>query len=165
MLREPWTRPKEKEINMEITATQKFIRLSPRKVRPVVTMIKKMTPSKAVEILAFVGKRSAMPLAKVIKTAIANAAQQGIGSEDLKFKEIQIGEGPTLKRGTPVSRGRFHPIKKRMSHIRVTLTTLKDEPKKLAKPEVKKGSELKKVSIVKPAVKKVAKKTVKKGSK
>ncbi len=149
---------------MEITATQKFIRLSPRKVRPVVAMIKKMTPAKAVEILPFVAKRSAMPLAKVIKTAIANAVQRGAAVDDLKFKEIQIGEGPTLKRGTPVSRGRFHPIKKRMSHIRVTLTTDKEVTKKTAKPIVKKASELKRVSVVKPA-KKVVKKTVKKGSK
>lgn len=148
---------------MEITSTQKFIRLSPRKVRPVVAMIKKMTPSKAVEMLPYVAKRSAMPLAKVIKSAIANAAQRGIGSEDLMFKEIQIGEGPRLKRGQPVSRGRFHPIKKRMSHIRVTLTTAKEVAKKEAKPEVKKASELKRVSVVKPA--KAVKKTVKKGSK
>lgn len=147
---------------MEITATQKFIRISPRKLRPVVALIKKMSPSRAVEILPFVGKRSAMPLAKVIKTAIANAAQAGIGSEELKFKEIQIGEGPTLKRGTPVSRGRFHPIKKRMSHIRVTLTSLKAEVKKETKPEVKKEKDLKRVSIVKKAVKKAVSK---KGSK
>ena len=149
---------------MEITSTQKFIRLSPRKVRPVVALIKKMTPSKAVEILPFVGKRSAMPLAKVIKTAIANAAQRGIGSEDLVFKEIQIGEGPRLKRGQPVSRGRFHPIKKRMSHIRVTLMTIKEVTKKEEKPEVKPAKELKRVSVVKPA-KKTVKKAAKKGSK
>lgn len=144
---------------MEITATQKFIRVSPRKVRPVVAMIKKLSPSRAVEILPYVGKRSALPLLKVIKTAIANAAQRGVGSEDLKFKEIQIGEGPTLKRGNPVSRGRFHPIKKRMSHIRVTLTNLKSE-----KAETKK--EVKEVKAeVKKEEKKVVKKTIKKGSK
>ena len=105
----------------EIIATQKFLRISPRKVRPVVALIKKMSPARAVEILPFVGKKSAEPLVKVIKTAIANAVQMGIANSDLRFKEIQIGEGPTLKRGTPVSRGRFHAIKKRMSHIRVVL--------------------------------------------
>lgn len=141
---------------MEITATQKFIRVSPRKVRPVVGLIKKMTPSKAVEMLPFVAQGAALPLVKVIKTAIANAVQRGIGTEDLKFKEIQIGEGPTLKRGNPVSRGRFHPIKKRMSHIRVTLVTIKDEVKKVESKETKKEE-------VKTETKK--KKVAKKGSK
>lgn len=134
---------------MEFTATQKFIRVSPRKVRPVVGLIKKMTPSRAVEILPFVAQGAALPLVKVIKTALANAAQMGVGTEDLKFKEIQIGEGPTLKRGTPVSRGRFHPIKKRMSHIRVTLITTKaevKETKETKKVEVKKETKTKKVA-------------------
>ena len=113
----------------KIIATQKFIRVSPRKVRPVVALIKKMTPVKAVEVLPYVGKKAAEPLVKVIKTAIANATQMGIANGDLRFQEIQIGEGPTLKRGTPVSRGRFHPIKKRMSHIRVVLQTVTKEEK------------------------------------
>ncbi len=131
---------------MEITATQKFIRLSPRKVRPVVGLIKKMSPSRAVEVLPYVGMGSALPLMKVIKTALANAAQRGIGTEDLKFKEIQIGEGPRLKRGNPVSRGRFHPIKKRMSHIRVTLITTKAEAKPAKPTETKMTIKTKKVA-------------------
>lgn len=130
---------------MEITATQKFIRLSPRKIRPVVGLIRKMTPSRAVEVLPYIGMGSAQPLMKVIKTALANAAQRGIGTEDLKFKEIQIGEGPRLKRGNPVSRGRFHPIKKRMSHIRVTLVSAKAEAKPAKPAETKIITKTKKV--------------------
>jgi large subunit ribosomal protein L22 len=116
---------------MEITATQKFIRVSPRKLRPVVALIKKMSPVKAVEVLPYVGKRAAGPLVKVVKTAIANAVQMGFANSELVFKEIQIGEGPTLKRGNPVSRGRFHAIKKRMSHIRIVLIA----PEKKSKSE------------------------------
>ena len=121
---------------MEIIAIQKFLLLSPRKIRPVVELIKKLTPVEAVERLPFVGKKASEPLAKVIKQALANARNRGLADSDLVFKEIQIGEGPRLKRGRPVSRGQWHPIKKRMSHIRVVLETKAGEVKKEVKEEV-----------------------------
>lgn len=130
---------------MEIIASQKYLLLSPRKIRPVVRLIKKLTPVEAVERLPFVGKKASEPLAKVIKQALANARNKGLADSDLIFKEIQIGEGPRLKRGRPVSRGQWHPIKKRMSHIRIVLETKAAEPKK----EEKKEAEPKKAAPVK----------------
>lgn len=109
---------------MEIIATQKFLLMSPRKLRVVADLVKKMKPADAVERLPFIHKRAQEPLVKVIKSAIANAKQKGVTEADLIFKEIQIGEGPRLKRGRPISRGQWHPIKRRMSHIRVVLTTI-----------------------------------------
>lgn len=108
---------------MDIKAEQKYLLISPKKVRVVVAMIKRLKPSLAVENLSLVGKSAAEPLRKVILQALANARVKGISEDTLSFKEIQIGEGPRLKRGQPVSRGQWHPIKKRMSHIRVVLTT------------------------------------------
>jgi len=115
----------------EFKATQKYLLMSPRKVRLVVAIIKKMKPTEAVEQLPFVQRRAADELAKVIKSAIAAAKNKGISETDLIFKEVQIGEGPRLKRGRAASRGMWHPYKKRMSHIRVVLTTIKT-------PQVKK---------------------------
>jgi large subunit ribosomal protein L22 len=103
-------------------STQKFIRMSPKKIRVVAYEIKNMTPLKAVDILPYIHKKAAEPLLKTIKSAIANAKMQGAKAQDLVFKEIQVGEGPRLKRGIAASRGRYHPILKRMSHIRVVLT-------------------------------------------
>jgi large subunit ribosomal protein L22 len=111
----------------QFKATQKYLLMSPRKIRLVVGVIKKMKPSEAVEKLPFVQKRAGIELAKVIKSAIAAAKNQGVSETDLVFKEIQIGEGPRLKRGKAVSRGMWHPFKKRMSHIRVILTTVKSQ--------------------------------------
>lgn len=108
---------------MEFRAIQKFIRISPKKIRPVAAAIKKLRPLEAVEKLPFVAKRANVPLKKVIVQALASAKEKGISGEDLQFKEIQINEGPRLKRGRPVSRGRWHPIKKQTSHIRVVLET------------------------------------------
>lgn len=112
---------------MEIVAVQKFLLTSPRKLRVVVSFIKKMKPKEAIEKLPFVGKRAEEPLRKVIQTALANAKDRGVSEGELVFKEIQINEGPRLKRGRPVSKGQWHPIKKRMSHIRVVLETTKSE--------------------------------------
>ncbi len=128
---------------MEIIASQKYLLLSPRKIRPVVALIKKMTPLEAVERLPFIAKKASEPLAKVIKQALANARVKGLADSDLTFKEIQIGEGPRLKRGRPVSRGQWHPIKKRMSHIRVVLETKAVEPKKEPKKEEEPKKEVK----------------------
>jgi large subunit ribosomal protein L22 len=108
---------------MDIKAEQKYLLLSPRKIRPVVSLIKKMKPQDAVLQLPFIGKKAAEPLVKVIKQALANARNKGVSEETLIFKEIQIGEGPRLKRGRPIAKGQWYPIKKRMSHIRVILTT------------------------------------------
>lgn len=119
-----WTRP---NLIMEKTfiATQKYLLVSPRKVRAVVALIKKLSPLDAVIKLEFVRKRSSEFVSKVIKTAIGQAIKDGVADTDLVFKEVQIGEGPRLKRGHAASRGRWHPYKKRMSHIRVVLTERK----------------------------------------
>lgn len=122
---------------MEFIASQKFLIMSPKKIRLVVDIARKFTPTDAVIKLPFVGKRAAEQVIKVIKSAIANAKVKGVSEDNLVFKEIQVNEGPRLKRGRPVSRGMWHPIKKRMSHIRVVLTT-KETPKKLDEPKVSK---------------------------
>ena len=125
----------------EYISTQKFIRMSPTKIRVVVEAIKKMSPEKAVEVLPYVGKRAAEPLQKTIKSAIANARMQGAKPEELVFKEIQIGEGPRLKRGRAASKGRYHSIVKKMAHIRVVLMTktVVEKPASQKRVEVKKG--------------------------
>jgi large subunit ribosomal protein L22 len=122
---------------MEIKTVQRFIRTSPYKLRLVVNLIKGLSPRESLEALPFTGKRAAEPLSKAIKVALANAKDQGISESDLVFKEIQINEGPRLKRGRPVSRGRWHPYKRRMSHIRIVLETKEPEPIKEARKKIK----------------------------
>lgn len=136
------------------TSTQKFLRMSPKKIRVVVAAVKKMKPEQAVEVLPYMEKRAAMPLQKTIKSAIANAKMQGAEGSTLVFKEIVVNEGPRLRRGRAASKGRYHPIKKKMAHIRIVLQTKVDvKPAKVeAKPEVKE-------------IKKIEKKTTKKGAK
>jgi len=115
---------------MEAITTQKYVRTTPRKLRLVVGMIRSLTPKQAIEMLPYTQKRASEPLLKAIKTAVANAKNKGAQVDDLVFKEIQITEGPRLKRGRAVSRGMWHPVVKRTSHIRVVVEAKKTESKK-----------------------------------
>lgn len=118
-------------------------------------MVRKLSPRRAVETLPYTGKAAALPLAKAINSAIANAKEKGVSESNLVFKEIQINDGPRLKRGRAVGHGRWHPYQKKMSHIRVVLTTKEPEIVKKAKEkkELDKGSK----SKIKPGLTKSGK--------
>jgi large subunit ribosomal protein L22 len=104
---------------MNYTHVQKNVGHTPRKLRLLVDMVKKMDPYKAVETLEFTNKLAAPTLAKAIKSAVANAGHK----ENLSFNKIEINEGLKMKRiaGTG-GRGRPRFIKRRMSHIKIVLT-------------------------------------------
>ena len=136
---------------MEYTHTQKNIRITPRKLREVVFLIKDKNPREILEILPHVKKKAAEKLIKVVKTAIANAEQNGAEGKELVIKEIQVNEGPKLKRFRAGARGRAKPYKKRWSHIRITLEV--KEKVKVGKPK-KKVSEKKEKKIVRKVEKK-----------
>lgn len=114
-------------MNKEFKSVQKYLVMSPRKLRIIAAMAKKLSPASAVERLPFVARRASEPLIKSIKSALAQARSAGNADSDIIFKEIQVNEGPRLKRGKAASRGRYHAFKRRMSHIRVVLTTTKSE--------------------------------------
>jgi large subunit ribosomal protein L22 len=130
---------------MQIIASATNLRTSPRKLRLVADMIRKMEPDKAVTALKYTRKRAASSLAKVVKQALANATNNfKLNKSELQFKTVEINGGPTYKRFQAVSKGRAHSIMKRTSHIKIVLETKtaktsKVEPK-AAKPEVKKES-------------------------
>jgi len=137
---------------MEVKSVQKYIITSPKKMREVVSMIKKLSPVEAYDTLPFLSKKASVKLRKVIGSALANARQKELKEELLYFKEIQIGEGPRLKRWRAGARGMAKPYKRRMSHIRVVLGVKevdKKQDKKVVTKEVgrKVGSE--KIGITK----------------
>lgn len=143
-------------------ATQKYLIMSPRKIRLVTDLIRKMKPSDAILKLPFVQKRAADYVSKVIKNAMASAKNAGVSETDLIFKEIQVGQGPTLKRGRAASRGRWAPIQKKMAHIRIILTTKAKPVAKVKKAEVKvEEVKTKPEKTVKAKVEKVEKETTK----
>jgi large subunit ribosomal protein L22 len=110
------------EMAFEVRASAKYVPVSPQKVRLVVDTVRNMDVGEALSTLEFTPKRAASYVAKVIKSAVANAEESfGLAREDLYIARIYTDEGPTLKRGRPGARGRFKPILKRTSHITVVL--------------------------------------------
>ena len=107
---------------MEVKAQSRSLRISPRKVRLVADVIRNKSVAQALSALTLIKKRGAVPLYKTLKSAIANAINNAKFKEDsLVIKNIEVDQGPFLKRSRPSGRGRFHPYKKRSSHIRIVL--------------------------------------------
>ena len=103
---------------MEATAKLKFVRISPRKVKIVLDLIRGKSVSEAAAILKHVPKAACESLAKLLKSAVANA-QHNLHMQyaDLYVSECYVNDGPTFKRARPVSKGRSHRILKRSSHV------------------------------------------------
>lgn len=107
---------------MPVRAEAKYIRMSPRKVRLVVDLIRGKPVEEALNILRFLPKAAAREVAKVVRSAMANAEQNhGLYPEDLYIAHISANEGPRLKRYRPRARGSAGLILKRTTHITVVL--------------------------------------------
>jgi large subunit ribosomal protein L22 len=110
-------------MNMQVKATQKFVKTTPRKLRLVADSVRRMHPTAALTELKFMPKRAAEILSKVIRQAITNAVNnEKLNEKDLRFEHILIEEGPRYRRFRAASRGRARMIQKRTSHIRVVIT-------------------------------------------
>ena len=102
-------------------AKHRYARISPRKARLVVDMIRGMDVQDAMNILEFMPHRGAAVVSKVLASAIANANEAEANVDRLVVHEARVDEGPTIKRRRLKDRGRSHPIMKRTSHIIVAV--------------------------------------------
>jgi large subunit ribosomal protein L22 len=106
---------------MAYRAMHRFARISPRKARLIMDLIRGRQVDDALNLLAFSKKRAAVMIDKVVRSAVANAAEQEADADDLVVRECWVDEGPVIKRFQPKDRGKAHPIKKRTSHLVVSL--------------------------------------------
>ena len=107
-------------------ATAKYIRISPRKVKIVLDLIRGKKADEALAILMYTPKAAAPVVEKLLASAIANAENNlGMDRESLYVAETFANEGPTMKRYWARSHGRAHQILKRSSHITVILDQVK----------------------------------------
>lgn len=105
---------------MRVKAVAKDVGISPRKIRLVIDMVRGKKVDDALTVLNFLTTPSAKAVAKVIKSASANAENNlEMSPVDLRIAAIFADQGRTLKRFRPKSRGRVSPILKRSSHITV----------------------------------------------
>jgi large subunit ribosomal protein L22 len=107
---------------MESKAVAKHIRMSPQKVRLVADLIRGKKVQEARNVLLYTRKYAAAIVANVLKSAVANAAQNPSIDENILYvKEVFVDQGPALKRWRARAQGRAAGIKKRSSHITVIL--------------------------------------------
>lgn len=108
---------------MESKAIAKTVRMAPRKVRLVLDLVRGKKVGEALAILEFTPRAASTPVAKVIKSAAANAEHNyGMNIEDLVISKAFANEGPTLKRFRPRAKGSASAINKRTSHITIVLS-------------------------------------------
>jgi len=106
---------------MEATATLRYLKASPQKVRLVADLIRGKKVDEALSILRFMKKHSAKDLEKLLRSAIANAenTENGVDTDDLVVSKIYVNEGPREKRVQPAPMGRAYRIQKRKAHVTV----------------------------------------------
>ena len=107
---------------MEAQTIQKYVHTSPRKLRLVADMVRKMNPTKALDILEFTPKYAARDLTLAIKTAIANGKKLGMDEKNMVFKKVEVDESSKMRRFRASARGRARGYRKKMAHIKIVLT-------------------------------------------
>ena len=107
---------------MEVQAKAKFVRISPRKARLVVDLIRGKSAEQAVTQLSFLRRDAALPVQKLLKSAMANATNNnGLEAANLYILEIRVGDGLRLKRWSPRAFGRATPLLRRGSNVTIIL--------------------------------------------
>ena len=106
---------------MEATATLKYLKASPQKVRLVADLVRGKKVEEAIQILRFTKKTSAKDLEKLLRSAVANAENKeaNVDVDDLVVSKIYVNEGPREKRVQPAPMGRAYRIQKRKAHITI----------------------------------------------
>ncbi len=108
---------------MEVQAILKNVRMSAQKMREVVRQIQGLPALQAQAVLAVVPRKSARAVAKILKSAIANAENNNnLKPENLRIKQAVAGTAMTIKRFTPKARGSAGPILKRHCHVKIVLS-------------------------------------------
>jgi large subunit ribosomal protein L22 len=106
----------------DIQAQTRFLPLSAQKVRLVIDLVRGKSANEAMDILRFVNKSAAVPVRKLVASAVANAEENfGVSRDDLYVAKIVADEAPTRKWRRFGARGRFKPILRRNSHVTVVL--------------------------------------------
>lgn len=121
-----------------VTAHARNLHIAPRKMRLVTNLVKGMQVSTAITQLAFVNKKAAPMVEKLLKSAVANAEHNfSMSGDNLYIKTITCDMGPTMKRYFPRARGSAFVIQRKTSHVHVVLEERPGKPAK-KKAELKK---------------------------
>lgn len=119
---------------MQASSLQKYLRISPKKIRELARLTVGLTPDIAANKLELMGGKASKLLSAVIKSAKSNAVNNlKLSPDNLIIKEVMTLKGPFLKRWQPVARGTAHQLKKRTAHLKVTVAEKVIKPKEIKK--------------------------------
>jgi large subunit ribosomal protein L22 len=108
---------------MDVSATTKFVRISPTKARDIAARLTGLSAEDALKVTGLSPRKAARAIGKTLKSAIANAeSNASLAVNSLSVKKACVDEGPRLRRYWPRARGSASPITKRTSHIMIVLT-------------------------------------------
>ncbi|MEI7792129.1 MAG: 50S ribosomal protein L22 [Candidatus Berkelbacteria bacterium] len=139
---------------MEITVKNNYVRISARKVRPVMHGLRGMAAEEAKKVLFFTQRKAATLLYALVNSGIAAAKENFLETDQIFIKSVCCNEAPSLKRMQPWSKGQSRAITKRGSHLILTLES-RETPKALAdkKPAKKAVKTVKSAKAIKEIVK------------
>ena len=122
---------------MPYQASHKYARISPRKARLLMDLVRGRDVEDAITLLRFSKKRASGMVEKVIRSAVANANEQDVAPRNTLFvAEARVDAGPVIKRFQPKDRGKAYPIMKRTSHLEIALDERATNKKYKAKPVI-----------------------------
>jgi len=105
-----------------VNAVTRYVRIAPRKLRLVADLVRGHKVNEAINIVKFTPKKGAKIVYKTLMSAVSNANQKGtLDIDNLYVKTIYVDEGPAMKRYLPRAQGRATLIKKKSSHLVLTL--------------------------------------------
>jgi large subunit ribosomal protein L22 len=157
---------------MAVIAKLRYLRIAPRKVRLVADLIRGKSVEEAQTILSFTIKKAALPLLKLLNSAIANAKNNfQLDPANLYISKLTVDEGPKYKRWMPRARGMASEIQKKTSHVTIVLDEIVKKPgtvKKAKPPTIKKEKEVPTPKVERPKLRpeiEMAKPKIEKGVK
>lgn len=107
---------------MESKASLKYARVGAQKARLVADTVRGKSVDEALKVLTVMNKKTALMIKKLIESAVANADyKKTMATDNLVVKTITVDQGPVLKRFRPRAQGRAFGVRKKLSHINVTL--------------------------------------------
>ena len=108
---------------MDVSATNKYVRMSPDKARDLARRVKGLPVGEALKVLQFSKRKAGVQIGKTLRSAIANATNNAeLDAESLRVKEALVDAGPTALRYWPRARGMVSPVLRRTCHVKVVVT-------------------------------------------
>lgn len=112
---------------MEARAQKKYLRMSPRKMRLVVDMIRGKSASEAFNILRFSPQKASVFAEQLLRSAISNLSNKedgvSLNNDDIVISKAYVDQAPTIKRIQPAPMGRAYRIRKRSNHLTIVVET------------------------------------------